>query len=46
NHDEWIFRQKNAISLAAYFNSHRMCMEYAEKAYKLKRQKPWKFSSL
>ena len=43
DHDEWIFRQKNAISLAAYFNTHRMVEEYAEKAYKLKRQKPWKF---
>ena len=45
NHDEWIFKQKNAIALAAYFNTHRMCMEYAEKAYKLKKQKPWKFTS-
>jgi len=43
DHDEWIFKQKNAISLAAYFNTHRMVEEYAEKAYKLKRQKPWKF---
>jgi starch phosphorylase len=43
NHDEWIFRQKNAISLAAFFNTHRMMEEYAEKAYKLKRQKPWKY---
>ena len=43
DHDEWIFRQKNAISLAAYFNTHRMIEEYAEKAYRLKRQKPWKF---
>ncbi|MFX0188273.1 MAG: alpha-glucan family phosphorylase [Candidatus Hodarchaeota archaeon] len=43
NHDEWIFRQKNAISLAAYFNTHRMVEEYAERAYKLKRQRPWKF---
>jgi starch phosphorylase len=46
NHDEWIFRQKNAISLAAFFNTHRMMEEYAEKAYKLKRQKPWKFIGL
>ncbi len=44
DHDSWIFRQKNAISLAAYFNSHRMIEEYAEKAYKLKRQKPWSFT--
>ncbi len=43
NQSEWIFRQKNAISLVAYFNTHRMIEEYAEKAYKLKRQKPWKF---
>ncbi|MFX1411084.1 MAG: alpha-glucan family phosphorylase [Promethearchaeota archaeon] len=45
NHDEWIFRQKNAISLAAYFNTHRMIEEYAEKAYKLKKQRPWKFTT-
>ena len=43
NHDEWLFKMKSAISLAAYFNSHRMVEEYAEKAYKLKKQKPWKF---
>lgn len=43
NHDEWIFRQKNAISLAAYFNTHRMVEEYADRAYKLKRQRPWKY---
>jgi len=43
DHDEWIFHQKNAISLAAYFNTHRMIMEYADRAYRLKRQKPWKF---
>jgi len=43
DHDEWIFRQKNAISLVAYFNTHRMVTEYAEKAYKLKKQRPWKF---
>lgn len=41
NQAEWIFRQKNAISLAAYFNTHRMVEEYAKKAYLLKRQKPW-----
>ncbi|MHA1191071.1 MAG: alpha-glucan family phosphorylase [Promethearchaeota archaeon] len=45
NHDEWLFRSKNAISLAAYFNTHRMVLEYAEKAYRLKKQKPWKFAS-
>ncbi len=43
NHDEWLFKMKSAISLAAYFNTHRMIEEYAEKAYKLKKQKPWKF---
>ncbi len=42
NHDEWIFRQKNAISLVAYFNTHRMIEQYAERAYQLKRQNPWK----
>jgi starch phosphorylase len=41
NHDEWLFKSKNAISLAAYFNTHRMIEEYAYKAYCLKRQKPW-----
>ncbi|MFW9938091.1 MAG: alpha-glucan family phosphorylase [Candidatus Thorarchaeota archaeon] len=46
NHDEWLFRSKNAISLAAFFNTHRMVEEYAEKAYKLKRQKPWKFTEI
>jgi len=43
NHNEWLFRCKHAISLAAYFNTHRMVEEYADKAYNLKRQKPWKF---
>ncbi|MHA2184822.1 MAG: alpha-glucan family phosphorylase [Promethearchaeota archaeon] len=43
NHDEWLFKMKSAISLAAYFNTHRMVEEYAEKAYKLKKQRPWKF---
>jgi starch phosphorylase len=43
NHDEWLFRAKNAISLASFFNSDRMVEQYAEKAYKLKKQKPWKF---
>jgi len=41
--DEWIFRQKNAIALAAYFNTHRMIEEYARKAYLLKKQPLWKF---
>jgi starch phosphorylase len=44
DHDEWIFRQKNAISLVAYFNTHRMITEYAEKAYKLKKQRPWNYT--
>jgi starch phosphorylase len=44
NHDEWLFKSKNAIALAAFFNTHRMVEEYAEKAYKLKRQKPWRFT--
>ena len=43
DHDQWVFMQKNAISLAAYFNTHRMIEEYAEKAYKLKRQNPWEY---
>jgi len=43
NHDEWLFKSKNAIALAAYFNTNRMMKEYAAKAYKLKKQKPWKF---
>lgn len=43
NHDEWLYKCKNAISLAAYFNTHRMVKEYAQKAYNLKKQKPWKF---
>jgi starch phosphorylase len=43
DHDEWIFRQKNAIALAAYFNTHRMCLDYAERAYRLRRQKPWTY---
>lgn len=45
NHDEWLHRAKHAISLAAFFNTHRMVEEYAAKAYRLKRQKPWKFAS-
>lgn len=43
NHDEWLYMMQCAISLAAYFNTHRMIEEYAEKAYKLKRQNRWKF---
>jgi len=43
NHDEWLFRSKNAIALASFFNSHRMVEEYAQKAWLLQKQKPWKF---
>ncbi|MFX1390485.1 MAG: alpha-glucan family phosphorylase [Promethearchaeota archaeon] len=43
DHDEWIFMQKNAISLAAFFNTHRMVRDYADRAYRLMRQKPWKY---
>jgi len=43
NHEEWLFRSKNAIALAAYFNSARMIKEYARRAYRLTKQKPWKF---
>ncbi len=43
NQDDWIFRQKNAIALAAFFNTHRMVEEYAEKAYRLKKQPLWKY---
>ncbi|MBD3254862.1 MAG: alpha-glucan family phosphorylase [Candidatus Lokiarchaeota archaeon] len=43
DHDEWLFRMKNAISLAAYFNTHRMVEEYAKRAYSLKKQRPWKY---
>ncbi|TFF97728.1 MAG: alpha-glucan family phosphorylase [Promethearchaeota archaeon] len=43
NHDEWLFKCKNAIALASYFNTHRMIEEYAKRAYNLKKQKPWKY---
>jgi starch phosphorylase len=45
DHDHWVWMQKNAISLAAFFNTHRMIEEYAEKAYKLKKQPLWKYTS-
>jgi len=45
NHDEWIWKMKNAIALAAFFNTHRMVEEYAEKAYLLKRQPLWRYES-
>lgn len=41
--DQWLYKMKCAISLAAYFNTHRMIEEYAEKAYLLKRQPRWKY---
>jgi len=44
NHDEWLFKCKNAIALASYFNTHRMIEEYAKRAYNLKKQKPWKYT--
>ena len=43
NHDEWIFMQKNAIALGAFFNTHRMVREYAKKAYLLQKQPLWKY---
>jgi starch phosphorylase len=44
DHDHWVWMQKNAIALAAFFNTHRMIEEYAEKAYLLKKQPLWKFT--
>jgi len=46
NHDEWLYKMQCAISLAAYFNTHRMILDYAEKAYRLKKQNPWKFEPI
>jgi starch phosphorylase len=43
DHDQWLFKCKNAIALAAFFNTHRMIDEYSKKAYNLVKQKPWKF---
>jgi len=43
NQDEWLWRMKNAIALAAYFNTHRMIQDYAEKSWNLVKQDPWKF---
>lgn len=43
DHDQWIYRMKCAISLGAFFNTHRMVEEYAEKAYLLKKQPLWKY---
>lgn len=41
--DEWLWRMKNAIALSAYFNTHRMIQDYAEKSWNLVKQDPWKF---
>ncbi|MCX7996569.1 MAG: alpha-glucan family phosphorylase [Patescibacteria group bacterium] len=35
NRTEWITRMKHAITLGAYFNTHRCMKEYQEKAYRL-----------
>ncbi|MHA1487999.1 MAG: alpha-glucan family phosphorylase [Promethearchaeota archaeon] len=43
NHEEWLFRSKNAIALAAFFNTNRMMKEKKKKAYNLRKQKPWQF---
>ncbi len=43
NHEDWLFRSKNAIALTAFFNTNRMMKEYAKKAYNLRKQKPWQF---
>ena len=41
--DEWLWRMKNAITLASYFNTHRMIQDYAEKSWNLFKQDPWKY---
>ncbi len=41
--DEWPWRMKNTITLATYFNTHRMINDYAEKSWNLIRQDPWKY---
>jgi glycogen phosphorylase len=35
NHAEWLQRMKYAITLGAYFNTHRAIKEYQEKAWKV-----------
>lgn len=35
NKKEWIHKMKNAITLGAYFNTHRCIKEYAEQAWNL-----------
>ncbi len=42
NRDGWTERMKHAIRLAAYFNTHRMVEEYAERGWKLTPQSRWK----
>jgi starch phosphorylase len=42
NRDGWTERMKHAIRLAAYFNTHRMCEEYATRGWKLNAQSRWR----
>jgi starch phosphorylase len=42
NRDGWTERMKHAIRLAAYFNTHRMCEEYATRGWKLIPQSRWR----
>ena len=35
NRPEWIYRMKQAIALGSYFNTHRVVVEYAQKAWGL-----------
>ncbi|MHA1716536.1 MAG: alpha-glucan family phosphorylase [Promethearchaeota archaeon] len=37
----WVERMKHAISIASFFNTNRMVMEYAKKAWRLKHQPHW-----
>jgi starch phosphorylase len=37
----WIERMRHAISLGAFFSTHRMVEEYAQKAWKLQKQPRW-----
>jgi starch phosphorylase len=41
NRDGWTERMKHAINIGAYFNTHRMVQEYAERGWKLKAQPRW-----
>jgi starch phosphorylase len=36
NHGAWSEKIRHSITLASYFNTHRMVKEYAEKAWNLK----------